>query len=518
MKNLCRKVLVFLGIALFSGAIGAADTAYWEYRVREGDNLWSFSERHLISPAYALRLRTLNKIADPYNIRPNTILKVPFQWGKKIAASASIASFSGKVTVKVNGQSQNVSVGLTLPAGTHITTDKKSQATLRFADGSHLILSNDTSIVLGQQTYYPTTGASHNKIELEKGSVKGDIEHPPLMNNRYEIQTRTAVTAVKGTELDVSVDDEGKTRTSVYSGVVDVSSGKDKIELEKGYGSLVKGHSNLTKEELLVAPDFEKAPEEFVRNLPQFSWKNIKDAKSYQVELYKYDGRRIELLSSYQTEYNKVIFPIMVNGQYVANVSGIPESGLLGIPTKVPFQVKVNPLPPLIVSPGVNDTIFSKTVDLHLGKSKEYSAYVVEYTKDVNFKENILQHKIDVNDKEIAFSVPESGVWYWRVAGVDKKKQTGVFSGVNKLQVGTLKRKSEITLRAFSIDNKDVTYELVLTKEDKNGQSVNVYNNVNKEPVWQLKDVQAGQQYEAQVNYLLHGEVLLKMPVQLVSW
>ena len=237
------KLYLLIGLMAFlpvQNTVWASDDVYWEYTVQKGDNLWSFSERHLISPAYAMKLKSFNKILNAYNIKPDMKIKVPLEWGKKVEGQAAVFAVTGKVDVELkNKQQVAATVGLALPSGTRISTGKDAQATLKFADGSRLILNSGTTIVLGSQIYYPTTGASANTINLERGSVNGNIERPPLMKNRYEVKTKTAITAVRGTELDVGVDDVDDTRASVFSGHVDVIAGDKVVELKQGFGSRV---------------------------------------------------------------------------------------------------------------------------------------------------------------------------------------------------------------------------------------------------------------------------------------
>ena len=121
-RNLCL-LIGLLSLVTVQKAVGASDSAYWEYTVQKGDNLWSFSERHLISPAYAMKLKTFNKIQDAYNIRPNMKIKVPLEWGKKVEGQAAVFAVTGKVNVELkNKQSIAATIGQKLSSGARVST------------------------------------------------------------------------------------------------------------------------------------------------------------------------------------------------------------------------------------------------------------------------------------------------------------------------------------------------------------------------------------------------------------
>ncbi len=517
--NKMNKLTSVLGILLFAALpslSSGADSAYWIYTLQKGDNLWSFAERHLVSPAYALKLKTLNKITDPYNIQANTKLKVPLQWGKKVETSATIAALTGKVSVSLKERAaSSATIGLSLPSGSRITTGKNAQATLKFADGSHLVLNSDTSIVLGNQVYYPTTGASANTIDLERGSLNGNIEHPPLMNNRYEIRTKTAITAIKGTELDVSVDGGGATRTSVFSGKVDVSSGEQIVALEQGFGSVVGGENKeVQTEKLLAAPKLKNLQARFEDNLPVVSWNTLDKAKAYKVELYSTKGKS-DLLQVKNTNTPDIVLPTEENGSYLVRVYGIPESGLLGLPTEGKFTLSAYPLSPIALSPSTVDSNFSKTVSLRVGRAKEFKGYKLQLTQDKQFKENV--QTLDIDPEEPKFVVPESGMWYWRIANVTTRGVVGSYSPINQVRVGALSTKNQTrpTLRIRPINLKGLTYKLELAKR-KNASKI-VYTKEQDQPEWSMADVPGGK-YTAQITYLLNGQAVYQTFKQDIDW
>ena len=514
------RLYLLIGLLAFlpvQSVVWASDDVYWEYTIQKGDNLWSFSERHLISPAYAMKLKSFNKIPDAYHIKPNMKIKVPLEWGKKVDGQAAVFAVTGKVNIELkNKQHVAATVGLALPSGSRISTGKDSQATLKFTDGSRLILNSGTTIVLGSQIYYPTTGASANTINLERGSVNGNIERPPLMKNRYEVKTKTAITAVRGTELDVGVDDVDDTRASVFSGHVDVIVGDNVVELKQGFGSRVGKESKHQTEPLLPPSMFEHGAQVFTDNLPIVSWKVQPKAKKYRVELYP-EAERSNLIWVRETTTSNMLIPAPRNGKYAVRVYAIPDSGLLGLPARTTFEYKAHPLPPVVLAPAAVDVYLGKTIPLKIGRSAEFKAYKLQLAQDKQFQKNAQVIDIEPQEK-MSFQVPETGVWYWRVAAVSKNGQTGSYSATNTLRVGAILVKDQVrqSLRVSPVTLSGVQYQLDLYQSGDKTRKV-LYSTIQSEPEWSLRKLSKGK-YIACISYLIDGKVTYITPEQEIDW
>ncbi|MFM9882906.1 MAG: LysM peptidoglycan-binding domain-containing protein, partial [Burkholderiales bacterium] len=61
----------------------------WEYEVKRGDSLWTIAERYLIDTALWRKLRDLNKVQDPYRLKPGSALAIPLEWLRTNPAGAT---------------------------------------------------------------------------------------------------------------------------------------------------------------------------------------------------------------------------------------------------------------------------------------------------------------------------------------------------------------------------------------------------------------------------------------------
>ena len=93
----------FLTMALtFFPAFVAAEE--WIYVIRSGDNLWSFTQKHLVSMKYFEGVQRLNSIQNPYFIPPGTQLRVPLAWTKLLGqAYAEVIAVQGVATLRRKG-------------------------------------------------------------------------------------------------------------------------------------------------------------------------------------------------------------------------------------------------------------------------------------------------------------------------------------------------------------------------------------------------------------------------------
>lgn len=518
MKNiwqqLSRCLLICLLVSISSFSL-AQSSAYWLYTLQENENLWSFSNKHLVSPAYALRLQNLNKIPNPYQIRPNTQIKVPFEWVKHVSGHAKVSALSGDAFLIVeNGSKQPLTVGQTVQTGSSLETGKNSQATLRFMDGSLLTMSSETNLKLGSQIYYPVTGASKNEIKLEKGRISSKIEHPPLMRNQYEVTTPSSVTAVRGTELLIGIGQDQETLTSVYSGKVSMIADNKDQAIEAGFGGIAGKGKETTKEALPLPPPLDQLPTHYKYNTPVLSWSAMPNAASYNVQIYQAD-KAMALMQEGEVKDTTTLLQALPNGTYKVTIASVTASGLAGKTNQATFDVTGNPMPPLIVYPLSNDYSRTKKVELNIGNASSHAGYIIELAKDQNFTQDVQQQPIKNEGKTFYFELPDNNVWYWRLAAVDQQKQQGMFTDPRKIEVSILRAplSSSTAIDSFKIPFDGVQYQLSIFDLDHK----TVFEKTQSTPNWNKLNLPIGE-YQAQVSYILNGKIVYQMPKQTINW
>lgn len=143
----------------------------WMYRVRPGDNLWTFSETYLNDASLWRRVQELNRIADPWNLPPGTVLCVPAQWLKKFPVAARVIHVQGNAHVfdHATRSWSAVSVGSLLGKDDEIQTDENGSVTVEFTDGSRLILQPGGALKLNSLGKFGAAGMADTRPFLEPG-------------------------------------------------------------------------------------------------------------------------------------------------------------------------------------------------------------------------------------------------------------------------------------------------------------------------------------------------------------
>ncbi len=127
-----------------------------------------------------------------------------------------------------------------LQIGDEVRVGPSGQMTLELADGSYMVVSENTTFVVE-----PYWGSSErNLLRVLLGRIRFHVQRLGGSPNPYRIHTPTALIAVRGTDFDVRVDARtATTEVWTYDGRVTVESpGRDDREavLDEGFKTLVR--------------------------------------------------------------------------------------------------------------------------------------------------------------------------------------------------------------------------------------------------------------------------------------
>lgn len=167
--------LCLLMAASAAPAAPVADTALpeWRYTLRPGDTLIGVSQRYLVRPHDWPRVQRLNRIADPYRLVPGSTLRIPLAWLKQTPAPATVVAVAGRATVAFpDGPARAAQAGESLHAGAQLATGADSSLTLRFADGSTLVLQPNAQLVLDSVSVYAGGGMADTRLRLQQGRAE----------------------------------------------------------------------------------------------------------------------------------------------------------------------------------------------------------------------------------------------------------------------------------------------------------------------------------------------------------
>ncbi|MFH1260172.1 MAG: FecR domain-containing protein [Elusimicrobiota bacterium] len=136
-----------------------------------------------------------------------------FLAGSLSAATMTLVSMKGKVEVRtLTGQTIAGEVGLIVSEGEQIVTGANGQAEIRYPNGSISGIGANAKVTVEKC-------GEENTITLLIGKVQALVKKLKP-GQKFEIKTPTAVCSVRGTKFTVEVDEDFKTRISVFEGLV----------------------------------------------------------------------------------------------------------------------------------------------------------------------------------------------------------------------------------------------------------------------------------------------------------
>ncbi|MBN1138188.1 MAG: FecR domain-containing protein, partial [Anaerolineae bacterium] len=166
---------------------------------------------------------------------------LPFHLEPGASPTATLTQADGEVYILAAGATwQPARIGTSIQAGDSVRTGPHSAAQLTFSDGSMTSLDAEAEIAVARLD--PRQDSDVNTVVLQQrlGRTYNRIRPSPDLAYHFEIETPTAVTAVRGTEFVVDVEFSGATHVVVIEGVVDVTAQEVTVEVQARHETTVE--------------------------------------------------------------------------------------------------------------------------------------------------------------------------------------------------------------------------------------------------------------------------------------
>jgi hypothetical protein len=417
-------LLLAFVVLLSSSAAQAQD---WIYTTVKGDNLWNLSEQHLDKVTRFEQLRRLNDIENPKLLQPGTQIRVPLAWIRSNPVAAEIVSLTGTIQLKRANTSgaESAIIGSALHLGDELRTAANSTVAIQFADQSILTLHENSIVRFDHLSAHGTTGMVDSRLNLLKGRMDTDVTPAVGPGSRFEIQTPSAISAVRGTVYRALVSEQSDaSNIEVLEGKVAVSGADQQFMVNQGFGTqVVSGKPPLPPRELLPAPLFEAIPAPITQINSRISWSAVDDASAYRVEIAAHESFKTLLWQSF-TERNYVSLPDLPDGDYALRVRAIDAIGLEGLNRTSGIKLNARPQPPLALSPANEQIIRGQAPMLQWTASEDASAYHLEIASDSNFTQLVINSTVDASEFE-ALSINNTGLYHWRLSSIAADGEQG---------------------------------------------------------------------------------------------
>lgn len=410
----------------------------WVYTVRPGDNIWNLTEKHCTSVRYWKKVEQHNNLKPDQYLPPGTKLRFPLAWLKHQPASARVIQLTGAAEVirAQSGIKAPLAVDTELNSGDHIRTSPAGSVTLRFADGSDLLVQGGSELKLDHLSAYGSTGMVDTRVRLERGRVDTKVKPSKGSGSRYHIITPAAVAAVRGTQFRVSADNNGVaiSRSEVLEGEVKVSGAGASQLVPAGFGIVAEaGKPPAPPRKLLPAPQLSGLQTHFDRLPLQLTWPALSGAHKYRFQIAP-DEQFDRLLADTVVSAPTGRVTDLPDGEYRLRIRGTDSSGLEGQNAIQAFVIDARPEPPQLMGLVDDHLVREPRPAFHWSHSEATSGYHFQLARDKDFQALVMEReRQQENSLQLETPLPP-GHYYWRVAARDAQGERGPFSGSQRFE------------------------------------------------------------------------------------
>lgn len=432
LKNPCRNltllILFILAVPTLSSAQDDQDIVITVIRT---DTLIGLCELYLNDPDKWPYIARINRLKNPDLIYPGQKILVPSSMLRGIPMEGSVTFLMGDVRWQESSQKKWVTLALNqkVKPGSVIKTGKESAVEITFEDDSSFFLRDNTTLGISY-TLRNDPIYIIRQLFLNIGQTISKVKSMTGQENRFEIQTPSAVAGVRGTNFRVSVDKDETTRSESLEGSIIVEAMDKEVRLGKGEGTLVRKGSQPLKPRKLLPPPALVQWEPLYRSLPlKFRFKQLKNAYYYHIVFSKDKHFQDVIKDKLIRPYEVLRFSSLEDGVYFIRSSSIDDIGLEGLySVPVLIKVRVNPVPPYTLEPVQGDTVKTKSVEFRWLKVEDAVKYHFQIAQDSDFKEIVEDKKTEDNRYEtdkLGFKT-----YFFRVSSIASDGYEGIWSDI----------------------------------------------------------------------------------------
>lgn len=397
----------------------------WQYEVKQGDSLWTITDHYLIHESYVRRLQKYNNLSNPLILQPGQIIKAPVEWLGNLPSSAKVLYVIGTAEVVNNNQKNIITSGYELKANDQLITGDDGSLKIEFSDKSLLNVYSNTSMLFRTMKQSHDGSVLNVKIDIEKGRVNVFVNPNKDPGHRLEIESPSAVTAVRGTNFRIGVDPRSKdTVTEVLKGKVEVLAEQRSIAVKQLYGTKTEeGKRPINPVRLLEGPII-KPQEIILTKVAALQWAQLEGAENYRIRVSgKEDFSDIFYEKFVSTTQVDDIF-FANDGDFFVSVRAADKNHIEGLDAVAKLKVNARPEPPLIISPQKNATTFNSlprfawtTPADGIERLRFQLSTKPDFTKIIYDQTFVSKDGFEMQDPL------EAREYYWRVANIDADGQ-----------------------------------------------------------------------------------------------
>lgn len=388
----------------------ATDTVF--YKFKSGDTLNGFANRYLVNITAAAEVQRVNRIKNPAQMRPGTVISVPVTLLKGTAIGAKVIAFSGAVSIAGKNGKAEPTIGQIVSEGQILTTGAPGFLTITIAGGSNVSIPSRSRVKIVRLRKYLLTGGSDVDIFVEQGRAETAVSPIKDINSRFRMRTPTAVSAVRGTVFRIGYDGPGTSSlTEVVEGAVAIETEKSAKPalIPTGFGAALPISGTLLEEELLPSPLVTNAGAAQTNDSVKFNLSRVAGAKGYHTQIAR-DAGFLEIFAETVTTTPVAVFTTISDGSFFVRSRAIADSGLEGLSKSFGFRRRLAKINAAEVSSSVSGAFRIKWVSQSPGKAV-YRFQLFDSSSNTT----PMIDELGIETSGISLTNLPSGTYSWRV-------------------------------------------------------------------------------------------------------
>jgi len=402
------------GSASQSDGIAASPVPEWIYTLHPGE---SFAEvaNDLLAPGYgANRLLQHNKISNGAVLAAGDSVRIPLAWLKRQPQPAKATTVSGTVQLISGNTGRKIPLteNTLIRVGDEILS-AAGTATVQLADGSEVRVSPNSRLIFNRLTQYGKAGMVDTRLRLNHGEIHTRVK--PVMEGgaRFEIETPSAVAAVRGTSFALQASATG-TSLQVTEGEVDFGEPGKTHRIPAGFGASLSTNSNdgLSIRRLPPAPEINPLPPTLTRLPSTMTWQASR-APMHRVDIFEADSGR--WVQSRQITGNSFEIGQLDNGSYEIHLAALDSRGTAGMPGVIPIDVELQARAASLVSPSDGETVNDDMPEFRWQLNGGSEVARIEIAEDKDFRNLVATSEWAPETSALPSRPLGPGKYYWRV-------------------------------------------------------------------------------------------------------
>ncbi|PSF14362.1 peptidoglycan-binding protein LysM [Marinobacter fuscus] len=411
-----------LASAELSVARGSASQAFqqsdpvpeWVYTLQQGDTLQSIGQTLLARNVDTRKLLEHNNLMSTGQLRSGDTLRIPINWLKRQPEPAKVVSVTGSVRKisGVDGRQHPLQSDTIIRVGDEILSGAGS-ATIALADGSEIRISPNSRLIFNRLTQYGKSGMVDTRLRLQKGEVHTRVRPIIIDGARFEIETPSAVAAVRGTVFTMQADSNGSA-IQVAEGAVDFGAPGKTRRIPEGYGASLSttGNQAVMIHKLPPAPTINPLPPVVTRLPAEVTWQ-AGNYQQYRLDIFDEDtGTWVQ---SHDLASDRFNISRLDNGRYELHLAAIDHRGISGIPGVESLEVNLQARKPTLTAPAEGEKLNDDMPEFRWQFNGNNEVARVEIARDDSFQQLVTTSEWAPDSRALPLRPLSPGEYYWRV-------------------------------------------------------------------------------------------------------